>query len=345
MDTSVTAERSDRRPKVTVLMPVFNGERYLAQAIESILAQTFTDFEFLIINDGSTDRTVEILHSYRDPRIRLLHNERNLGLIETLNEGLAASQGELIARMDCDDISMPRRLEHQVAFLESRQGVGVCGAWVEVFQEGSRSVVMKYPLDHDSIKINLFLYEPWMAHPVTMIRKSVLQGGNARYRPEFSAAEDYDLWSRLIHTTSFANLPLTLLRYRTHASQISTAKKNTQENTSERVVESMLKAMVPEADDHDVMVHKALVMGAPLESRHPLRTTLAWARKLAGINSKTAQYDKDIFSRKIFDKWFKSGFQAMCLRWLSVRGRPLLSYRENVPVLVLREITKKLAWN
>src|SRR5215472_9201923 len=102
-------------------MPVYNGEKHLREAIDSILSQTFRDFEFLIINDGSTDGSVEIIASYRDPRILLVHNEKNLGLIATLNRGMDLARGEYITRMDCDDISLPRRLEKQVAFMERKR--------------------------------------------------------------------------------------------------------------------------------------------------------------------------------------------------------------------------------
>src|SRR5580698_9685158 len=106
-------------PKVTVLMPVYNGEKYIKEALESILQQTFIDFEFLIINDGSTDNSVSIIKSFNDNRIRLIHNEKNSGLVYSLNKGIGLSNGEYIARMDCDDVSIPERLEKQVGFLNS----------------------------------------------------------------------------------------------------------------------------------------------------------------------------------------------------------------------------------
>ena len=115
-----------KNTKVTVLMPVYNGEIYLKQAIESILHQTLSDFEFLIINDGSTDASVEIIQSIKDPSIRLLHNRTNLTLVPTLNKGLELARGEYVARMDCDDISLPERLAKQVEFMDRFRDVGVC---------------------------------------------------------------------------------------------------------------------------------------------------------------------------------------------------------------------------
>jgi len=116
-----------KEPKVTVLMPVYNGEKYLNEAIDSILGQTFKDFKFLIINDGSTDGTADILKSYKDSRIKVTNNEKNIGLTKSLNKGLKMAKSEYIARMDADDISLPTRLQKQVEFMDSHPKVGVCG--------------------------------------------------------------------------------------------------------------------------------------------------------------------------------------------------------------------------
>jgi glycosyltransferase involved in cell wall biosynthesis len=116
-------------PKISVVMPVYNGKEYLALAVESILRQTFADFEFIIINDGSTDNSADIAASYEDPRIKLLHNDKNLGLIPSFNRGLENSRGEYIARMDADDIAFPDRFKKQVAFLDDHPDIALCGSW------------------------------------------------------------------------------------------------------------------------------------------------------------------------------------------------------------------------
>ena len=126
-----------KNPKVTVLMSVYNGEKYLQEAIDSILEQTFKDFEFLIINDGSTDKTGEILESYHDLRIKIINNEKNIGLTKSLNKGLKLARGEYIARQDADDISMPERLEKEVEFLETHQDYAVVGAFAKIINKNS----------------------------------------------------------------------------------------------------------------------------------------------------------------------------------------------------------------
>lgn len=207
----------DHKTQVTVLMPVYNAEQYLREAIESILGQTHRDFEFLIIDDGSTDQSGAIINSYYDPRIRAVPNGNNFGLIYTLNRGLDLAQGELIARMDADDISQPERLARQVAFLNNHVNVGVCGSWIEWFM--GRELIDQFPVNDREIKQNLPYRCPF-AHPAVMLRAAVLRRYRLRYDPCYPHAEDYELWTRLASLTDFANLPEVLLKYRIHPGQI-----------------------------------------------------------------------------------------------------------------------------
>jgi glycosyltransferase involved in cell wall biosynthesis len=204
-------------PRVTVLMPVYNGAQYLHEAMESILQQSFTDFEFLIINDASTDQSANIINSYSDLRIRLVENDRNIGLVHTLNRGIDLAKGEFIARMDCDDISIPERLEKQLVLMEHYSEVGVCGGWIEYFM--GRQLVLQLPLSDEEIKRTLPLYNP-MAHPTVMIRTAVIKTQQLYYDPEYRHVEDYELWTRLAAITCFANIPEVLLKYRIHPEQI-----------------------------------------------------------------------------------------------------------------------------
>jgi glycosyltransferase involved in cell wall biosynthesis len=142
-------------PYVTVLMPVYNTEMYLKEAIDSILNQTFRDFEFIVINDGSTDSTSDIIESYSDPRIIYLQNEKNLGVATSLNKGLSIAKGTYIARMDGDDVSRCDRLEKQVAFMDANPEIGVCGTWLETI--GDRNEVWSPPRNHDQIIVGMLL--------------------------------------------------------------------------------------------------------------------------------------------------------------------------------------------
>ena len=200
-------------PKISVVMPAYNAEKYIGEAIESILNQTFKDFEFIIINDGSVDHTKEIIREYNDPRIVLLENDKNRGIVLSLNKGLDAATGKYIARMDADDIALKNRFERQVEYLDEHKDIGVLGTGI-------------FTTNAEQLKAEL-LFNSCIAHPTVMIRKSVLQKYNLKYNTEFAGAEDYCLWWNIAKVSKIATLPDILLDYRIHESQI-TKKKDVQ---------------------------------------------------------------------------------------------------------------------
>ena len=218
---------------VSVIMPAYNAEKYIAQAIESVLGQTFDDFEFIIINDCSRDRTEEIILSYNDPRIVYLKNEENLGVAATLNKGLAAAKGEYIARMDADDISLPERLAKQVAYLDANEEIAVLGTNVESFNELGTISTGWSALNPEQMKVDL-LFACGLAHPSVMMRAEVIRelGG---YDVEFNGLEDYELWCRVLENHKITTLPDILLRYRIHGSQVT-------QNPSQRYL-ALLRAL------------------------------------------------------------------------------------------------------
>ncbi len=201
-------------PKVTVLMAVYNGESYLREAIDSILAQTFQDFEFLIINDGSCDCTWEILNSYNDPRIRLVNNDHNLGLTRSLNKGLKLAQGEFIARQDADDISEPERLVEQIAFLETHPEVALVGTWYkEIDAQGKLIGKSELPCNCMQIRWHILFYCPFV-HSAVMLRKFTVMEQIGFYNEALTYSMDYELWYRIARKLPIANLNKFLVRLR-----------------------------------------------------------------------------------------------------------------------------------
>lgn len=203
-------------PKVSVIMPAYNAEKYIAQAIDSILNQTFRDFEFIILNDCSRDSTEELILSYDDPRIVYLKNEENMGVARTLNKGLGYAKGAYIARMDADDIAMPERLEQQVAFLESNPQLIACGSNAILFGEVRSEGKTDMPLNDQRIRLRMALSNPFV-HPTMLLRKDALQG--VIYDGSFEGREDYRMWMVLSRKGRMENLPQPLLRYRIHGGQ------------------------------------------------------------------------------------------------------------------------------
>lgn len=206
-------------PKISVLMPAYNAEKYIKEAVDSILTQTFSDFEFIIIDDGSTDRTAEIVNGYSDNRIRFCPNEKNMGVAATLNRGLGLARGEYIARMDADDISKAERFSKQVGYLDAHADVAVCGTSVEVFCDGA-VIGTRFPsTEPEKLKEDLF-FSCGIAHPSVMMRKAtILEIGG--YDTAFNGMEDYELWCRVAEKNKIAVLPEILFRYRIHRGQVT----------------------------------------------------------------------------------------------------------------------------
>lgn len=222
-------------PRVSVVMAVYNGERFLRQAIDSILSQTYTDFEFIVVNDGSTDSTCDILASYQqvDQRLRP-YDQENRGLIASLNTGCGLAQGKYIARMDADDISLPERLVRQVRHADAHPEIGVLGTWVEYIDEcGAPRGTWRMPTSPGVVAWYL-LFGNCLAHPSVLMRRDVI-GQMGCYCPEALYAEDYDLWRRLRSVTHLANLPDVLLCLRRHGDSVSSTHLAAQRDSSIKI--------------------------------------------------------------------------------------------------------------
>lgn len=219
-------------PVISVVFPVFNAERYVGDAIRSILSQTWGDLELILIDDGSTDGTLQLLQDFesRDQRVVLISRE-NRGLVATLNEGIALARGQWIARMDADDIALKDRFARQLQWLEETEA-DVCGTWVQFFGTSDHRV-LKHPVSDSAIKTTLFFGGPF-AHPSVMMRTSLVK--QLRYRKDWEKCEDYDLWQRAASANwKMTNLPEVLLMYRQHQAQTSTVSMGIQQELAQKI--------------------------------------------------------------------------------------------------------------
>lgn len=207
-----------------------NGENYIQDAIKSVLEQSFQNFEFIIVNDGSTDNTQSIIDSFEDKRIRCIVHSKPFGVAASLNEAMISAKGTLIARMDADDISHPERLMKQVDFMQKNQDIVLCGTWVQTF--GERKVVWRYPKTHEEIRVELLFGSPF-AHPSIMFRRDIFLSNKFFYSPRFSKSEDYELWTRVASKDlKMANISDILLNYRIHSTQVSQKFREIQKSES-----------------------------------------------------------------------------------------------------------------
>jgi glycosyltransferase involved in cell wall biosynthesis len=203
-------------------MPVYNTAKYLNEAIDSILNQTYKDFEFIIIDDCSTDGSLDIIKTYSDDRIILIENETNKGYVYGLNYALSFAKGKYIARMDSDDISLPNRFKRQFYLLENNTWVTICGTFMEKIHNSEQ---INYPISHNEIKVR-FLENSCLSHPTVMFRKSFIIDNNLIYDEKMIPTEDYDLWTKMsCNNAYFFNIPERLVKYRIHKNQITNIKE------------------------------------------------------------------------------------------------------------------------
>jgi glycosyltransferase involved in cell wall biosynthesis len=242
-------------PLVSIVLPVYNSAPFLHAAIVSILDQTLSSFELIVVDDCSTDGSLQIAKEICDPRIRILENRTRLGLVGALNLGFSHSQGRYIARMDADDICLPDRIAEQVAFMNANPSVAVCGTWFRYFGKWSW-VNKKHPLTHDDIKNALLAEGCVIAHPTVMIRSDVIRALDEIYEQEFANAEDYRLWARLALQYKINNLGQVLLLYRVHPHQVSQVKSAEQQIAAARVRAAFLAEVLPASSSSKVILQR-----------------------------------------------------------------------------------------
>ncbi|WP_318557106.1 glycosyltransferase [Geobacter anodireducens] len=301
MPVSVNDTCCDEKPLVTVLMSVYNGADFVGDAVNSILQQTYTNFEYLIINDHSTDSSKEIVEKFCDKRIRIVSNDANLGLAASLNIGIRLSKSKYIARMDADDISDPQRLAIQLDFMESHPDVGVCGTWVKTFGDGD-VLEWQYGIASDDIKSNL-LFESPFAHPSVMFRRSILIDSCAYYNETLHVAQDYDLWARLFDVTKFANIPSFLYYYRRHQSQVGQKKSFEQAVTSKKVRHFLLSKLAPNLAAADLEVHETICSKKYIITKEFVDLSEKWLLALLYLNNKTGIFPEYAFGRSLAHRW------------------------------------------
>ncbi len=285
-------------------MTVYNGEGFLRETIDSILNQTYKDFKFLIIDNASTDSSREIIRSYDNSRIELVALPENIGQIPALNKGLDMIDTPLVARMDADDISLPRRFERQVAFMESHPEVGVCGTYAAAFN-GKKETLWKHPVHHADIKVRL-LFECCLVHPSVMIRKDLFDKYELRYNEQIGHSEDWELWQRSGRLFNLANIPEVLVRYRVHGQSVSRQTLNRQQAAAEMLDNSSLRFL--ELSHHPLRtVHRDVAFETfNAKNREPefIDNVVEWFQELRNANYSRRIYDKHALNRFLKKRLF-----------------------------------------
>jgi glycosyltransferase involved in cell wall biosynthesis len=252
---------------VSVVMAVFNAEKFLSQSIESILSQSYSDFEFIIVDDGSTDRSWEIISEYRaiDARIRPIRLRNNQGVAKAANAGLEIAIGKYIARMDSDDLSLPDRMAKQVNYLEAHPEVGILGSRMRYMDENGKLLSVLPVIKGDMNLHWFFMFESPFYNPTIMFRKSLVEQYGLRYDPSVRYGEDYDLWCRFLPVTQGENLTSVLLYYRLHSQSLTPRNENHQGEQDAETSASAVKSYLPEisASKQEIIQLQRSIKGFP----------------------------------------------------------------------------------
>jgi glycosyltransferase involved in cell wall biosynthesis len=299
-------------------MPVHNGAAYLSEAVDSILRQSLRDFELLIVDDASTDESVSIIARYKDPRIRLLQSSEHLKLSGALNLGLDHARGDYVARMDSDDVSLPRRLEIQVRHMNRHPEIGICGTWIRYFGGPSRAV-LKRPVGCEEIRAFTLVDTPF-AHPTVMLRRSMMDQHQLRFDGSYYPTEDFELWTRAMRCFPVENLPQVLLQYRVHGWSLTGSDWTKMDEQAIRIIARQFQALGIVITPDTLRFHRELCMGRVNMSVEALSKADTWLEQIRVANAQAHVFDPDALANVLGDVWFRACMHAAHLGlWVANR--------------------------
>jgi glycosyltransferase involved in cell wall biosynthesis len=306
------------KPAITVLMPVYNGENYLREAMESILAQTFPDFEFLIINDGSLDKSEEIILSYSDSRIRYVKNPVNLKLIATLNIGFNLAQGKYVARADADDINYLDRLREQYDFMEEHPEIGLSGTGIELFGENMPGKTVLYSADHNTIRLK-HLYQIHLSHGTAIFRMDVIRSHNLFFDASYSHAEDYELWTRFSRVSKLANIEKPLYKVRHHEDEVSKLYASAQQQNSLRVKQREFMEMGLELSEKEIELFTMVSQHEYKQDTLFVKAVKNLLQRMVEANDRTGFIEVEFFKKSMGQFWLNTVYNCTSLGLFSFR--------------------------
>lgn len=283
--------------KLTVIMPVYNGEKYLVEAIESVLNQTFEDFDLLVLNDNSTDSTSKILENFckKDNRVKVITKSKNEGPANLRNEGIEKANTPLIALLDADDIALPTRFEKQIQILEADDELALCGTWFTIFGDKKEKII-KHAVMHDDLKVQ-FLHSCGLGNSTVMFKKSAIQ--DLRFEHKYVPAEDYGLWSEFIANSKFYNIPESLVRYRWHPGNISQTKEENLRIAEIAIKKRQLTRLGIDQNSNNAIYYVNAVCLRRKQSFEDIKQTIAASNELLEKNNVIQFYNQKIFQKHI----------------------------------------------
>ena len=295
-------------PLVSVFIPVFNGENFIAKAIKGILNQTYENFELIIVNDGSTDNTVSEINKFDDRRIRLFHNDKNKGLTYTRNRGFDLANGDYFAINDADDFSYPDRLNTQIKYMEGNPNIGICGSHANRISK-NKSAIWKYPLEHEEIKERLF-WGSSIINSTAMFNMQLFKASKLSYRQEFPPAEDYDLLEQAISKFELANINNVLVDYLEHDTNVTFTQDHKMRSSSTDISLRQVGRLIGSISDGERDLHykfQHFIFNFSIEELISLEKYL---KLILDANKEMKYYKEDLFKNHISERFFQCVFHS-----------------------------------
>lgn len=296
-------------PEVSIVMPVYNSERFVGEAIQSLLDQTFRNFELIVVDDGSTDRSPGIISGFSDSRIRVLKNERNRGIVFSRNRGLAAMNGKYYAPFDSDDVAMPDKIEKQVDFLQRNPDIAMTGSWAMLCDENGNRMRQKWKLNARPEMIpSIMLFRNYFVHSSVLVRQNAIK--NITFQEGFDVVEDYRFCADLAFGQKVFNFPGYLISYRIHQNSAMRSNSERMLDQDRKIYRYLFNRLNIELSESDLNCIFALKGKESIDDFKLLRELHSFLLHVLSQNRKLNMFNRAAFERTVADRWLKACFLA-----------------------------------
>jgi len=345
----------DSQPLVSVGMPLYDGEKYLKEAIDSILNQTYSNIDLVVVNDGSADNSVALVEAYDDPRIRLFHNDQNRGVSYTRNRIIEFAKGDYLAWMDCDDISLPQKIERQVELMESNKNIGVCGTSYLLFFEETVYYEDRAKNSHEDIRANFVFKPATIFMPTAMICMAILKEDSIRFNESLAMAEDYDFFQRFCEKYQASNVTETLFRYRDNPNSLTHSfenKKQERFRLKQSIYSRILNGVAIEATEADLLNHENCTNDVMFTDFQAYVNCTNHLRAIEHGNKRLNTYDHKVMKKVLKEQFFfiskKAGGLGLKTLWFYLKKSIQWNYSNGISSLAkvaLRSILRYKEYN
>lgn len=296
------------KPSLSIIMPVYNAEKYLSPAIQSALNQTYKDLELIIINDGSSDKSKVVIESFDDSRIKYFENKQNSGIVFSRNRGLELARGDFIGMLDADDIAYPNKFEEQITFLQKNREYGMVGSWARFIDDEGKPIPGSWKLTASPEMIpSIMLFKNYFLQSAVLYRKECIN--KFSFKKGFEIGEDYLIWYEIIKNYKAWNLQKFLVKYRIHVGGVTKLHQENKLEMEKEIFRIQLKDLKIEASDHEMKMHLLIHNEKKIYEISTLQSIEKWLLKILKKNKSLGIYDQKMLKKVVFNRWLKACYK------------------------------------